>query len=192
MPQGHSVTAKTRRVPRTLRPGAVQPKPRRPAGRRARPHGGCGPSQATPPPLLAPRPRVLSVLHRASGSCRPPPHPAAWPPPNAVLAPGSGCSVWGPSWSRPVHRAQSCLGTRPACAARPPRSGPAGATCSPGNPSPILLPRLGVRSPWGSGSEPRFKACTFCPHPTVPQASRAPGGLESQTPRLLRWPAPPQ
>lgn len=79
MPQGHSVTAKTLRVPRTLRPGAVQPKPRRPAGRRARPHGGCGPSQATPPPLLAPRPRVLSVLHRASGSCRPPPHPAAWP-----------------------------------------------------------------------------------------------------------------
>lgn len=48
MPQGHSVTAKTRRVPRTLRPGAVQPKPRRPTGRRARPHGGCGPSQATP------------------------------------------------------------------------------------------------------------------------------------------------
>lgn len=67
----HSVTAMACLVPRAPRPGAVQPddmETHRPAGRPARPHGGCRPCVPPPLPLLSPRPRVLCVLHCPSGS----------------------------------------------------------------------------------------------------------------------------
>lgn len=67
----HSVTAMACLVPRAPRPGAVQPddmETHRPAGRPARPRGGCRPCVPPPLPLLSSRPRVLCVLHCPSGS----------------------------------------------------------------------------------------------------------------------------
>lgn len=165
----------------------------RPTGPPAAPPGptaAAGPRVPPPLPLLSPRPRVLCVLHCPSGS-RQSPHILRCAPSergswHAATAARSG----GLSRSRPVHRAQSCPGTRPGT--WPPRSVAVGATCSPGNPSPILLLRLGVRSPWGSGSEPGFKACTSAPAPPSLRPARLWEGWSPRPRGSSRWPGPPQ
>lgn len=161
-------------------PPAAPPGPAAAAGPVCRPrclscpHGPASSVSCTVPAARDSLPRILRCAPSERGS---------W---HAATAARSG----GLSRSRPVHRAQSCPGTRPGT--WPPRSVAVGATCSPGNPSPILLLRLGVRSPWGSGSEPGFKACTSAPAPPSLRPARLWEGWSPRPRGSSRWPGPPQ